>query len=143
VVSTSRTVSRGLSSLTVPMPVSTAQERARQACASRRASGPVIHCETPLLSAVLPSRLAATFKRNQGRPRVMRETKPMLSSLASASSSPLATAMPAAARRARPCPATRGFGSGIATTTRATPAAISASAQGGVRPKWLQGSSVT
>ena len=37
----------------------------------------------------------------------------------------------------------RGFGSRIAQTTRATPAATSASAQGGVRPWWLQGSSVT
>ncbi len=31
----------------------------------------------------------------------------------------------------------------IAKTTRATPAAINASTQGGVRPVWLQGSSVT
>ncbi len=75
--------------------------------------------------------------------RVMREMKPMLSSVASASSSPLATSMPAAASRASPCPATSGLGSRIAATTRATPAAINASAQGGVRPKWLQGSSVT
>jgi len=31
----------------------------------------------------------------------------------------------------------------VAATTRASPAAISASVQGGVRPVWLQGSSVT
>jgi hypothetical protein len=31
----------------------------------------------------------------------------------------------------------------IATTTRLTPAAITASVQGGVRPWWQQGSSVT
>lgn len=42
-VSTSRTVSRGSSSLTVPIPVMTAQARARQEGPSRRASGPVIH----------------------------------------------------------------------------------------------------
>ena len=143
VVSTSRTVSRGLSSFTVPMPVSTAQDLARQAWASRRASAPVIHCETPLLRAVLPSMLAATLSRSQGRPRVMRETKPILSSFASVASSPVAICMPAAASLAMPCPATSGFGSAIAATTRATPASISASAQGGVRPKWLQGSSVT
>jgi hypothetical protein len=40
-------------------------------------------------------------------------------------------------------PATSGLGSAMAATTRATPARMSASAQGGVRPKWLQGSSVT
>ncbi len=36
-----------------------------------------------------------------------------------------------------------GFGSREQHTTRATPAATNASAQGGVRPVWLQGSSVT
>ena len=36
----------------------------------------------------------------------------------------------------------RARGSTIATTTRATPAAISAPVQGGVRPVWEQGSSV-
>jgi pyrimidine deaminase RibD-like protein len=39
--------------------------------------------------------------------------------------------------------ATSGFGSCIAATTRARPAATSASAHGGVRPWWLHGSSVT
>src|SRR3569623_513048 len=42
-----------------------------------------------------------------------------------------------------PCPATSGFRSVTAATTRATPALIKASAHGGVRPKWLHGSSVT
>ena len=51
--------------------------------------------------------------------------------------------MPAARSRAAPWPATSGFGSRIAITTRPTPAAISASAQGGVRPWCEQGSSVT
>ena len=51
--------------------------------------------------------------------------------------------MPAARSRAWPCPATSGSGSSIADTTRATPAAISASAQGGVLPTWVHGSSVT
>ena len=41
-----------------------------------------------------------------------------------------------------PAPFTRGSGSSAATTTRATPAAISASVQGGVRPVWAQGSRV-
>ena len=51
-----------------------------------------------------------------------------------AASKPLATCTPAACNRARPRPATCGLGSGMAAITRATPAAISASAQGGVRP---------
>ena len=42
-VSTSRTVSCGLSACTVPIPVSTAHARARQAWPSRRASSDVIH----------------------------------------------------------------------------------------------------
>jgi len=45
-----------------------------------------------------------------------------------------AAATPAARSAAMPCPATCGFGSSMAATTRFTPAAISASAQGGVRP---------
>ena len=40
-------------------------------------------------------------------------------------------------------PATFGFGSVEAATTRTTPAWINVSAHGGVRPVWLQGSSVT
>ena len=51
--------------------------------------------------------------------------------------------MPASVQHAPALPATSGLGSRIAATTRATPASISASAQGGVRPWWLQGSSVT
>ena len=88
-------------------------------------------------------RLAATFRRSHGRPRVMRETKPILSSRASFSSNPQAVSIPAARNFASPLPATSGFGSLIAATTRETPAASKASAHGGVRPKWLHGSSVT
>ena len=53
------------------------------------------------------------------------------------------TAMPAAAMRRWPSPATCGLGSSSADTTRAMPAAMMASAQGGVRPWWEQGSKVT
>ncbi len=141
-VSTSRTVSRGLSALTVPMPVRTAQARARQRWPSRRASGPVIHCERPSARAVRPSSVAASFKRTQGRPRVTRETKPMLSSLASSSIRPCSKRMPAAARRSPP-PLAAGFGSRIAATTRAIFLLIKASAHGGVRPWWPQGSRFT
>jgi hypothetical protein len=133
-VGTSRTVRAGSSSCTVPMPDRMAQALARQRWPSRRAAGPVIHWLAPFSSAVTPSKVEAVFRRTHGRPRVMRDTKPTLSSRASASSTPQSVAMPAADSRASPCPATSGFGSRIAATTRATPAAISASAQGGVRP---------
>ena len=145
-VSTSRTSSRGSSSSTVPMPVSSAAARLRQAWPSARAAGPVIHWLAPLASAVRPSSEAAIFIRTQGRWRNMREKKPMLSSRAASAmsaSGAIATSMPAARIRATPAPATCGFGSATATTTRATPALISASQQGGVRPWWLQGSSET
>ena len=130
-----RTFSEGRSFNTVPMPVRTAELAARSRCTSARAASPVIHWLSPEAMAVRPSRLMASFTRTQGRPRVMRLTKPGLSASASASSTPAAASMPAACRRASPWPATCGFGSVIAATTRATPASTSASAQGGVRPK--------
>jgi len=54
----------------------------------------------------------------------------------------MATGMPAARRRSAPC-AARALGSASAATTRPIPAAMTVSVQGGVRPVWLQGSSVT
>jgi len=53
------------------------------------------------------------------------------------------TVMPAARRRSMPRPLTSGLGSRNATSTRASPTSMSASQHGGVRPWWLQGSSVT
>ena len=51
--------------------------------------------------------------------------------------------MPAARSSATPWPLTFGFGSAAPITTRATPAAINASAQGGVLPVKEHGSSDT
>jgi len=133
VVATWRTVSCGSSRRIVPMPVRIAHARARKRCASARAASPVIHWLSPSASAVLPSRLAATFIRIHERPRVTREMKPALSSRAASSSSPISTSMPAARRRSAPWRAA-GSGSAIAATTRAMPAAMMASVQGGVRP---------
>ena len=59
------------------------------------------------------------------------------------SSHPTTTSTPAFRNRAMPPPSTKGLGSPIPTTTRRTPASINACEQGGVRPKWSQGSSVT
>ncbi len=53
------------------------------------------------------------------------------------------TGTPAARRAAMPPLLTSGFGSTMATTTRATRASMSAWQHGGVRPWWLQGSRVT
>jgi hypothetical protein len=125
------------------MPVSTAQDLAPPGVgiAPRRWPG------DPLRDAVVERRLAVEAGRDlepQPGPaprHAGNEADVEFAGLASMR--PEATSMPAAANRARPCPATSGFGSRIATTARATPAAIRASAQGGVRPKWLQGSSVT
>jgi hypothetical protein len=142
-VSTSRTSSRGLSSSTVPTPVSTALARARQAWPSVRAASAVIHWLTPLARPVLPSSDAATFMRTQGCLRTMRLKKPMLSSRASAAPGPTSTSTPAARSRPKPWPATSGFGSASEATTRRTPAAINASQHGPVRPWCEQGSSVT
>ena len=91
----------------------------------------------------MPSRLAAVFMRTHGLPRCMREKKPIFISYASSASTPVVTAMPAASSLASPCPATSGFGSVMAATTRPSPARTSASEQGGVRPWWLHGSRVT
>jgi len=73
----------------------------------------------------------------------MRFMKPMLSSVASFCMSPASTVIPARRSASAPCPLTRGLGSWTANTTRAMRASIKALAQGGVRPWWLQGSSVT
>ena len=73
----------------------------------------------------------------------MRAMKSAFSVKQACSSQPTATAMPASRSVRMPWPPTSGLGSEQPTTTRATPAATSARLQGGVRPWWLQGSSVT
>ena len=119
---------------TVPAPVSIALLRARHFCTSARAASPLIHTGPPVAGAVRASKLIAIFKRIKGRPRSKREKNPTLSSRAAAASTPTDTSIPADRSRSIPPPATRGFGSTLLHTTRATPAAIRASAHGGVRP---------
>src|SRR6185369_1233384 len=60
-----------------------------------------------------------------------------------ASHSPASTFIPDFRSLSTPLPLTRGFGSIIPIKTLEMPAAATASAQGGVLPKWEQGSSVT
>ena len=138
-----RTVSCGSSASTVPAPVRIAPLRARQRCTSWREASPLIHLESPEAIAVRPSRLIASLTRSHGRPRSTRDRKPRFNSRACASSRPVPTSIPAARSLSKPAPSTCGNGSRIAPTTRATPAAISASAQGPVLPVCAHGSKVT
>ena len=140
---TSRTFNEGSSSLMVPTPVTIAQACARQWWPSALAWGPVIHWLCPLGKAVFPSRLAAIFNRTHGSPRVIRDTNPRFNTCASDSIKPHCTSMPAVFNLSNPLPATRGFGSTIATMTFAGFATNKASTHGGVRPVWLHGSRVT
>ena len=87
--------------------------------------------------------LAPSLSTTQGRP-VLRCLRYGASCILMAdASTPTSTSIPASLSLANPRPATRGSGSSIPTTTRLTPASISASAQGGVRPVCEHGSSVT
>ena len=128
----------------MPAPTSTASDWARIRCTSARARGPVIQRLSPVPVAIRPSSEAASFSVSIGRPVVSRLRKPRLSATASVGEAADLDRDPGRAQRldARGR-STRGSGSSIATTTRATPAAISASVQGGVAPVWAQGSSVT
>ena len=142
---TARTSRRGSSSRTVPMPVRMAAARARQRCPSSRAADEVIHWLRPLCKAVVPSKEAATFIRTQGRPRSIRDMKPMFRARARAIQGPWSTctSMPACRSSSTPRPRTKGLGSRHATSTRATPACTKARLHGGVRPWWLHGSKLT
>ena len=89
---------------------------------------------TPPFAAIMPSLDTASFNVTNGRWARTRMKKPARSCAAAAAISPVSTAIPAWRNAAIPLPSTRGSGSSTASTTRAMPAAISASAQGGVRP---------
>ena len=143
VTSSSRTVRAQSSASTVPIPVTIAQLSARRRCTSARAGGPVIQRLSPLAIAVRPSRDMASLMRKRPRPRRWRCKKPLSWTSTAPAKRPTATSMPASRRRAKPPPATRGFGSCTAATTRATPALRKASTQAGVRPLCAHGSSVT
>ena len=144
--STPRTVSSGSSARTVPMPAITASQPPRSAWASRRASSEVIHCDSPPRVAMAPSSDSPAFNVTCARPRVMKRphgASTRSASRCSAPPKPSRTSTPAAARARAPWPATLGFGSRTANTTRRTPARRIASVHGAVRPTWLHGSSVT
>jgi hypothetical protein len=141
-----RTSRRGSSVSTVPDPTSTASTLARQRCTAARAAGPVIQ-RWPSVGTSAPSAVWASFSVTCGRPTVTTLRKPSNCSAIAATigSSPgpgPTTSRPRAASTCAP-PLATGLGSAWPITTRATPAATSASVHGGVRPWWAQGSSVT
>ncbi len=80
-----------------------------------------------------PSSDAAIFSVTNGTSCFTVQVKRSIIPRASASSS-TSTAMPCSRSARTPPPAVRGFGSSTPITTRATPAAISASVHGAVRP---------
>jgi hypothetical protein len=86
------------------------------------AVGARLRAGDPLALAAVQRRGAVQAgRRLQAHPRPaarMREKKPIFSSCAGSASSPVLTAMPAASSCAMPRPATSGFGSPIAATTR-------------------------
>ena len=123
--------------------MTTACDFARTMCASARASGPVIHCDEPSAAAMRPSTLIAVFSRQKLRPSRRCRRYGASERRAFSAPTPTSTVMPCSRSCAMPRPLTFGSGSSSATTTRATPAAISASVHGGVRPWCAHGSRVT
>ncbi len=141
--STSRTVSSGSSARTVPAPTSTASEWARRRWTSRRAASPVIQRLVPSGAAVRPSRLAAIFSTTQGWPVLRCLTYGASCSATSSAATPSVTSMPAARRAATPRPATRAVGVLDADDDPGDARLDDGVVQGGVRPWWAHGSSVT
>ena len=95
--------------------------------------------------AVRPSSVMADLRTTSGRPVRACLRNGWLSSRAVAASSPSAqmTSTPPSRSIPGPRPLALPLGSSEAITTRPSPAARIASVQGGWRPWWAQGSSVT
>jgi len=97
-------LSCGSSASTVPIPVSTAQERARQCCTSCRAAAPVIHLPFAVRqrgAAIQAHGDLAAHPRQAARHACK---EPMFSSRAAASIRPNCTVIPAARNFSMPCP---------------------------------------
>src|SRR5690606_29001462 len=128
---------------TVLMPTMTASYLALSRCPNARDSLLVIHLDSPVLVAILPSSDSANLRVKKLVARVMNLFHGSMSASASSLRTPSETSMPDARNRSIPEPGTWGLGSRHPITTRATLALIKALTQGGVRPSWLQGSRVT
>ncbi len=140
--SSSRTVSSGSSTSTVWVPTSIVSHSPRSRWVSRRAARLETQRLVPSAAALRPSRVVANFQVTKGRRCAIAKVHVRLIACASSTRRPPSTSTPASRSRAAP-PTATGFASVWANTTRRTPAAISASLHGPVRPVWLHGSRVT
>ena len=140
---TSRSVKPGSSAMIVFTPTRIASASWRSFIPSRRASGPVIHFDSPPAVAILPSSVIAAFMVTNGSPVVIQWLNATLISVACPASTPCSTVMPCRLSKRKARPACSGLGSVAATTTREMPAPMMARVQGGMRPLVEQGSSVT
>ena len=140
---TSRSVRPGSSARIVLTPTRMASASCRSFIPSRRASGPVIHFDSPLAVAILPSSVIAAFTVTNGSPAMIQWLNATLISAACSANKPCSTAMPLRLSHRKARPACSGLGSVAATTTLEMPALMMACVHGGVRPLVEHGSSVT
>ena len=118
----------------MPEPTAIASTSARRRCVSRCASAPEIGVGVPGAAAIRPSRLTAALNRHERPPLRMNVKNAAFCRAACRRATSASTSTPCARRYAKPPPATSGFGSVAAATTRLMPAATIRSAQGPVRP---------
>ena len=88
-------------------------DRARQWCASSRLASPLIHCESPVRVATLPSSVIADLNSTHGRPTRACLRNAWLSSRALAASSPSASTTSTPSSRRIPRPRPEAFSVGI------------------------------
>ncbi len=138
------TVSEGSSRMTVLTPTRIAMESARSSCTRANDSAELKRSAGADCSpSILPVESVAALSVTCGLRCLHQCMKGPICLSHSASSIPSPTSTPSCRRASAPSPLTVGFGSIVPMTTRPTPAQSSDSVQGGVRPKWLHGSSVT
>ena len=138
-----REVNCGSSMITVWTPTMMPVRALRSWCTRSLAAGPVIHCDSPVRVAIFPSRDIAAFMTTKGSFFTMYFMNISFKRLLSSARMPVTTSMPAACSFLTPRPETNGFGSKAAMTTRPIFFSMILSEQGGVLPKWEQGSRVT
>ncbi len=129
-----RTVSAGSSARAVPAPTITASWRARMAWTARRAAGPVIHWLSPVAVAMRPSKLDGELERDARAAFADAQEEPGQVAGGLIGQHACGDRDPGRAQHGETRPETRGSSSCSGATTRAIPASINASAQGGVLP---------
>ena len=97
----SRTVSSGSSTATVPVPISIVSHSARSRCVSRRAALLETQRLVPSAAALRPSRVVANFQVTNGRPWSTANVQARFSARARSASRPPSTSTPGVAQRLR------------------------------------------